>query len=722
MSGAAQPDIPAVEGSHYRAFFETVPQGMCVIRLVFDDEGHAHDYIFVETNGAFVAQTGLADVIGKSMRALAPDHEESWFEIYGEIARTGIPTRFEQRADALGKLYSVYAFRLGDPAERLVGVLFDDILEKVEVQEQLRASEARLRFLDRLSEAVAFQSEADDILRITTQMVAEHMRLSNCAYADMDEDEDGFTIRGDWAAPGSPSIVGHYRLADFGQKAVTELSAGRPLIINDNLAEIAPHEAKTFQDIGIAATICMPLIKGGRLLALMAIHDKTPHYWTEDELVTIRAVTQRSWAHVERAGAAAEIRKLATALEQRVEERTTQLTAAEAALRQSQKMEAVGQLTGGLAHDFNNLLAGISGSLELIALRVRQRRYSELDRYFFAADLAIKSAAALTHRLLAFSRRQALDPKPTDINQLIWGMEELIQRTAGPSIDVEVTTAPDIWPVLVDRHQLENALLNLCINARDAMPHGGRLTIVTANGTIDDEQARVADMPPGDYVSMCVIDTGEGMTADVIAKAFDPFFTTKPLGQGTGLGLSMTYGFARQSGGQVRIESSVGEGATLHIFLPRYCGELPQSEAPPTIAGTDASGDGEVVLLIDDEPAIRMVLTEVLTDAGYNVIEAADGPTGLRLLESAEAVDLLITDVGLPGGIDGLQVAQLGRKQRPGLKVLLITGYAERAALSNTPLSTGMSILTKPFEMMMLTAKIRALLDAEQQQEAALPG
>ena len=718
----ARPDILAGERSHYRAFFETVPQGMCVIRLVFDDEGRANDYIFVETNGAFVAQTGLEDVVGKSMRALAPDHEESWFEIYGEIARTGIPRRFEQRAEALGRLYSVYAFRLGDPAERLVGVLFDDILEKVEVQEQLRASEARLRFLDRLGEAVAFQSDADDILRITTQMVAEHMQLSNCAYADMDEDEDGFTIRGDWATPGSPSIVGHYRLTDFGEKAVAELGAGRPLIINDNLAEIAPHEAQTFQDIGIAATICMPLIKDGRLLALMAIHDKTPHYWTEDELVTIREVTQRSWAHVERAGAAAEIRKLATALEQRVEERTTQLTAAEAALRQSQKMEAVGQLTGGLAHDFNNLLAGISGSLELIALRVRQQRYSELDRYFSAADVAIKSAAALTHRLLAFSRRQALDPKPTDINQLIWGMEELIKRTAGPAIDVEVTTAPDIWPILVDRHQLENALLNLCINARDAMPDGGRLTIVTANDAIDGEQAIAADMPPGDYVSMCVIDTGEGMTADVIAKAFDPFFTTKPLGQGTGLGLSMTYGFARQSGGQVRIESSLGEGATLHIFLPRYSGELPRSEAPPVIAGTDASGGGEVVLLIDDEPAIRMLLTEVLTDAGYNVIEAADGPTGLRLLEATEAVDLLITDVGLPGGIDGLQVAQLGKKQRPDLKVLLITGYAERAALSNTPLSTGMSILAKPFEMMMLTTKIRTLLDAEQPQKTALPG
>jgi signal transduction histidine kinase/CheY-like chemotaxis protein len=382
----------------------------------------------------------------------------------------------------------------------------------------------------------------------------------------------------------------------------------------------------------------------------------------------------------------------------------------EASLHQSQKMEAVGQLTGGLAHDFNNMLAGISGSLELMKSRLSQGRVDSLDRYITAAQGAVKRAAALTHRLLAFSRRQTLEPKATNVNRLVTGMEDLIRRTMGPSIHTEVIGAGGLWITLVDPNQLENALLNLCINARDAMPDGGRLTIETANKWLDDRAAKERDLSPGQYVSLCVTDTGTGMTPDIAARAFDPFFTTKPLGEGTGLGLSMIYGFARQSGGQIRVYSEVGKGTTMCLYLPRY-DDNPEADDTINISRViEPVGEGEVVLVIDDEPTIRMLIAEVLADAGYSTIEASDGPAGLRVLQSTTKIDLLITDVGLPGGMNGRQVADAGRNLRPNLKVLFITGYAENAVVGNGQLERGMHVIAKPFEMEHLARKIRELI------------
>ena len=379
-------------------------------------------------------------------------------------------------------------------------------------------------------------------------------------------------------------------------------------------------------------------------------------------------------------------------------------------LRQSQKMEAVGQLTGGLAHDFNNLLAGISGSLELIGLRIGQGRFAELDRYMVAAQGAARRAAALTHRLLAFSRRQTLEPKTTDVNTLIGGMEDLVRRTVGPSVAIEVVGATGLWPALVDPPQLENALLNLCINARDAMPDGGRITIETHNKWLDDHAARTHDMPAGQYLSVCVTDTGTGMPAAVVAKAFDPFFTTKPIGEGTGLGLSMIYGFARQSGGQVRIYSEVGQGTTVCIYLPRHYGEAARDVGTETREEAERAKEGETVLVVDDEPTVRMLVTDVLADLGYQAIEASDSVGGLKILQSDVRIDLLVTDVGLPGGMNGRQMADAGRVKRPDLKVLFITGYAENAVLGHGHLAPGMTVLTKPFVLDVLTSRIRELV------------
>ena len=380
-------------------------------------------------------------------------------------------------------------------------------------------------------------------------------------------------------------------------------------------------------------------------------------------------------------------------------------------LRQAQKMEAVGQLTGGLAHDFNNLLAGISGSLELIQTRLRQGRVTDVEKYVTAADGAAKRAAALTHRLLAFSRRQTLNPRPTDVKKLVSGMEELIVRTVGPSIAVETVSAAGLWQSLIDPSQLESAVLNLCINARDAMPDGGKITIETANRWLDQRTATERGLDPGQYISLCVSDTGTGMTPDVIAKAFDPFFTTKPIGMGTGLGLSMIFGFAKQSGGSAYIYSEVGEGALVCIYLPRHAGKVHHAEAEPDPGEVPRAEDGETVLVIDDEPTVRMLVAEVLNDLGYIAIEASDGAEGLKILNSGARIDLLVTDVGLPGGMNGRQVADAARTARHDLKVLFITGYAENAVLNHGHLDPGMHVLTKPFAMDVLASRIRELIE-----------
>ena len=484
--------------------------------------------------------------------------------------------------------------------------------------------------------------------------------------------------------------------------------AGIPNVVGQKLREMVPDEADGWAELyggvlrtGVPIRFERELVATGRHLELAAFRIEPAS--RRQVAVLFQDITARKRAE-------AALQHLNETLEVRIAEAIAERKHAEEALRQSQKMEAVGQLTGGIAHDFNNLLTGIIGSLELLEVRLRQGRTSEIHRYVGAAQGASKRAAALTHRLLAFSRRQTLDPKPTDVNRLVMDMEELIRRTVGPQITLEVVTAVGLWSALIDASQLESALLNLCINARDAMPEGGRITIETANKWLDDHAAKERDLPPGQYLSLCVTDTGSGMTPDVIARAFDPFFTTKPIGQGTGLGLSMVYGFVRQSGGQVRIYSEVGCGTTMCLYLPRHYGS---SSEIPTITAPTASArvpTGKTVLIVDDEPSVRMLVTEVLDDLGYSPIEASDGPAGLRILESEAAIDLLISDVGLPGGINGRQLADAARITRPELKVLFITGYAENAIIGSGHLAPGMRVLTKPFVVETLANRIQDMI------------
>jgi len=384
------------------------------------------------------------------------------------------------------------------------------------------------------------------------------------------------------------------------------------------------------------------------------------------------------------------------------------LRATEEALLQSQKMEAVGQLTGGIAHDFNNLLTGIVGSLDLLQTRLNQGRTDNVARYINAAMTSANRAAALTHRLLAFARRQPLIPKSVDVNQLVVSLEDLLRRTIGETIDLRIVAADDLWSTLCDPNQLESALLNLAINARDAMPDGGRLTIATSNARLDSVTADTPALAPGDYVCIAVTDTGVGMSAEVAARAFDPFFTTKPIGQGTGLGLSMIYGFARQSNGHVTINSKIGQGTTVRLYLPRHHGDIAAAEASAASAAEYAA-TGETVLVIEDEPVVRAVVVEMLAEQGYRTLEAVDGPSGLKILRSNARIDLLVTDVGLPG-MNGRQVADQARETRPDLKILFITGYAESVAIADGFLQPGMEMITKPFDLDHLAQRIRAMI------------
>ena len=603
--------------------------------------------------------------------------------------------------------------RLGEDGRplRFPGVSFD-ITERRHGEER---QGALLLLTDRLRDL----AEPGDIAYEAARLLGETLGVSRVGYGVVDTAAETITIARDWNAPGVITLAGVLHFRNYGSY-IDNLTRGETVAIAD--ARLDPRTRETaaaLASIRAQAFVNMPLVEQGGFVALLYANNATARPWHEAELLLMREVAERVRVATERARAeadsrrqAAELERLNATLEAEVAKRTGELMAAEEQLRQSQKMEAVGQLTGGIAHDFNNLLTGITGSLELLSTRIAQGRLKDVERYALAAQSAAKRAAALTHRLLAFSRRQTLDPRPVDANRLVADMGELVRRTVGPEVQVDVVAAGGLWPILVDANQLENALLNLCINARDSMPQGGRLTIETANRWRDSRAAKEPDLPVGQPVSLCVSDSGVGMTPEVIAKAFDPFFTTKPLGQGTGLGLSMIYGFVRQSGGQVRIYSEPGQGTLVCLYLPRHLGEAEEAEAPAELSEAPRAGTGETVLVVDDEPTIRMLVSEVLEELGYSAIEAPDGASGLKILQSDVRVDLLLTDVGLPGGMNGRQMADAARLGRPGLKVLFITGYAENAVVGNGHLDPGMHVMTKPFAMEALALRIRDLISA----------
>jgi nitrogen-specific signal transduction histidine kinase/ActR/RegA family two-component response regulator len=383
---------------------------------------------------------------------------------------------------------------------------------------------------------------------------------------------------------------------------------------------------------------------------------------------------------------------------------------AEEQLRHAQKMEAIGQLTGGIAHDFNNLMAGVIGALALTRRRIDAGKLDDIGKFMEAADASARRAAMLTQRLLAFARRQSLAPSVCDVPALITGMTDLLHHTIGESVSLEIARSDGVWPAMADAHQFENALLNLVINARDAMPEGGRLKITVANRTLGSADVGLAsEIHAGNYLEIAVSDSGTGMPPEVIQKAFDPFFTTKPIGQGTGLGLSMVYGFAKQSGGFASIDSTPGQGTTVRLYLPRAVVERQAAEVAE--AAELPAGRGETILVVEDDPTVRLLAVATLNDLGYRCLDASDASTGIPILLSPSRIDLLLTDVGLPQ-TNGRQLAEIARQHRPGLKVLFMTGYAEKAAVRGQFLDEGMDLITKPFDLEAFSQKVREMIEA----------
>jgi PAS domain S-box-containing protein len=668
----------------------------------------------------------------------------------------------------LARLPVVVARALNEAADRRAKGLAEQRLNAANAA--IQEAEARRLALMELADRIRDIDEPGDIAYAASEMLGRRLKVDRAGYGLVDTAAETIAIERDWTAPGVSSLAGMLRFRDYGSY-IEDLKRGVTVAFADAHADPRTRDnAAALDAITARAVVNMPLTERGGLVGLLYLNHGQERPWSRDELDFMREVGERVRSAVSRREAQIELRALASSLELQVEartyerdrtwalsqdllgvanhegffvsvnpawavvlgwsademrtmpfrglvhpddltstevelarllkgERTTgfenryrtragayrwlswtavpdngliytaarditgqkerdaELDAAREQLRQSQKLEAVGQLTGGLAHDFNNLLAAISGSLELMHRRGLDKlegRQADLERYIGVAQGAVKRAAALTHRLLAFSRRQTLEPKPVNPNRLVSDMEELLRRTLGPQITLETVAAVGLWNVHADPGQLENALLNLCINARDAMP-----------------------------------------------------------GMGTGLGLSMIYGFAKQSGGQVRIYSEVGKGTAVSIYLPRHDRQEEAACAPAEAPLAPRADQGDTVLVVDDEPALRMIIVEVMQGLGYATLEAGDGAEALRILQSPrQRIDLLVSDVGLPGGMNGRQVADAARTARPGLKVLFITGYAENAVLSHGHLDPGMHVMTKPFEMDVLARRVKQLIES----------
>ncbi|MDB5526215.1 MAG: sensor/response regulator hybrid [Rhizobium sp.] len=698
--------------------------------------------------------------------------------------------------------------------------------QRKDFDQATREGEERFLFLDALGKQTARSLDADAILAVTARMLGEHLGVAVCAYADMDCDEDGFTIRGDWSAPGATSIVGRYSLSAFGKLAVENLHAGKPLVLNDNSTELPPEEAATFLSIGLAATICMPLVKDGRLTALMAIHDKVPHNWSRQELTLLNEVTERSWAHIERVRAEAEVRtgerRFREELEAKVKARTAALEQSEKnirtifetshlyqgllgvdgtvlyansmalsgietsldevigkpfwetpwfsaspgmpetvrqavasaaagnfesmpmtlnlpagirsfdfsmrpvknetgdvmalvpeavdttarikteqALQQAQKMEAVGNLTGGVAHDFNNLLMAVSGSLEL--LRKKMPGDPALLRYIDNALEGAKRGTSLVQRMMAFARRQELKSERIDLRHLVSGMTELLERSLGPMVAIETSFPQHLPEVETDLNQLESALLNLAVNARDAMHGEGRITIL---GREELVMSRDSMLVPGRYVCLSVTDTGEGMDEAVLKRATEPFFTTKDVGKGTGLGLSMIHGLAEQSGGALMLKSRPGEGTTAEIWLPAFATSQAEyvADASTTLEQQSDTPCRLTILAVDDDALVLMNTVEMLEDLGHSVSFAHSAKEAMALFEKTR-FDLIVTDHAMPQ-ITGTQLAAEMRLRQPKLPIILATGYAELPAGVQSDLPR----LSKPFSQAMLAKTVRTVM------------
>lgn len=653
---------------------------------------------------------GFVPILGSKPEALGRAFSDIWKEAWPDIspiadlAFAGKATYIENfpvvihRSQRPELAYFTFCYSpIRDSAGKVVGML-DTVTETTTTVYMTQ----RLSVLDAISHAVVNAHDPQEILANTMSTLADALRVTHCAYADMEADEDTFFIRDNWLADGATRLVGQYSLSEFGQHAVSRLKAGKPLVINDAQAELPAHAAASFTALGVKATLCLPLIKGGRLTALMAIHDTSPRLWSPQDVALLREVTERSWAHIERARADAAVRaglaelaQLNTTLEERVQERSARLLHIEAALHQSQKLEAIGQLTGGVAHDFNNLLTIIRSSVDF--LRMPNLSDVRRERYVNAVSDTVERASKLTGQLLAFARRQPLNPQVFEIGQRIRDIGDMLETITGARINVVVQLPPETCYVRADASQFETALINMALNARDAMEGQGTL-LLRLNDTTTLPAIRGHAGCDEPFVAISLTDTGIGISSRMLTQIFEPFFTTKEVGKGTGLGLSQVFGFAKQSGGNVDVASVLGQGSVFTLYLPRASAQALMDDASGVCAPAclDPEADKPRVLLVEDNLEVGRFAQQIMQDLGYETAWATHAEEALHMIgPQAMAFDAVFSDVVMPG-MTGVVMAREMRRRRPDLPIILASGYSEELAFDGYD---GFEFLPKPYSV-----------------------
>jgi PAS domain S-box-containing protein len=664
-----------------------------------------------------------------------PEDARKLFEPFEKGMRTrtsfAVEARYRRADGEFRILHTEAQPRFGPGGEFLgmIGVNVD-VTETREAEEALRRESRLLEIVNETGAAVAAERDLDRIVQKITDAGVEitGAQFGAFFYNVVDDQGESYTL---YALSGVPREA----FSKFPMPRNTHVFGptfrGESVVRSDDIiadpryGRNEPYKGMPEGHLPVRSYLAVPVVsRSGEVLGGLFFGHATPGVFSEQHERLLAGIAGHAAiavdnAHLFRANelelaqrrrAEEDLQSLNATLEQRVEDEVAHRFKAEEALRQAQKMEAVGQLTGGIAHDFNNMLAVVIGGLNLLQRRIAKGE-TDVSRYIEAAMEGANRAAGLTQRLLAFSRQQPLAPEPIQANRLVAGMTELLTRTLGEDIKIETVLSAGLWQTSADPGQLESTILNLAVNARDAMPNGGKLTIETANAHVDDDYAREFEISSGQYVLLCVSDTGTGMSPEVMAKAFDPFYTTKMVGKGTGLGLSQVFGFVRQTGGHVKIYSEVGHGTTVKVYLPRFYGEAPTA-APRSAQGAARSGNpGEIVMVVEDEERVRNYSVEALRELGYTVVQADSGAVALRMIEAGQDVTLLFTDVVMPE-MNGRELADRAVEKLPKLKVLYTTGYTRNAVVHNGTLDPGTNFLPKPFGIDQLAAKVRSVLDS----------
>ena len=659
-----------LQTSRLRDMFSQAPGAVAIL--------HGPDHVYEIANEAYFELVGQRrDIMGKTLAEALPEVAEQGFvDLMHTVYRTGepfvgrsVPVSIN-RGDT-GKSETRMVDFVYQPIRNALGEVADifveatDVTERVMAEAKLRESEERFRLVAESAPVMLWMGDAQGKCLYLNRAQREFWGVTDESFPTFDWNTT--VLPEDLPVLAAPFMQGMSEQNGFTVEARYYRADGQVRTLHTNAEPRFGVDGEFLGMIGVNADVT--------------------------DVREAQAALARSRDELEAA----------------VKERTDKLMSAESQLRQAQKMEAIGQLTGGIAHDFNNMLAVVMSGLNLLQRKLAKGE-TDVGRYIEGSMEGARRAAALTSRLLAFSRQQQLAPEQLDANRLVQGMTDLLSRTLGEAIQVETVLSAGLWQTLADANQLESAILNLAVNARDAMEDGGKLTIETANAHIDDDYAAEAAVAAGQYVMIAVTDTGEGMTPQVMAKAFDPFFTTKEVGKGTGLGLSQVFGFIRQSGGHVKIYSELGLGTTVKIYLPRSHAQAATLDRKRTEGGV-SSGTGEVVMVVEDEERVRAYSVEALKELGYSVIEAVSPADALRMIESGMPMDLLFTDVVMPE-MNGRQLAERAARIRPGLRVLYTTGYTGNAALSNGLLDPGTLHLSKPFTIDQLALKVRQTLDS----------